>query len=60
MLLEPYDLALVASEHLKLSFKLIGNINVDEGRELIMTTIPYDEGWKIYADGKEVALPIAK
>ncbi|MBP3378902.1 MAG: YfhO family protein, partial [Clostridia bacterium] len=35
---------------------LSGSINVTEGKELIMTTIPYDEGWKITADGKEVEI----
>ncbi len=33
---------------------LIGNINVAKGDELIFTTIPYDEGWKVICDGKEI------
>ncbi len=33
---------------------LSGSINVSEGDELIFTTIPYDEGWKVTADGKEI------
>jgi len=33
---------------------LEGNINVAAGDELIFTTIPYDEGWKVIADGKEI------
>ncbi len=31
-----------------------GTINVKKGDELIYTSIPYDKGWKVYADGKEV------
>jgi uncharacterized membrane protein YfhO len=31
-----------------------GNIYLPEGQELIFTTIPYDEGWKVYVDGKKV------
>ena len=34
--------------------KFEGTINVSEGDELIFTTIAYDEGWKIYLDGKRV------
>ena len=33
---------------------LEGTINVAAGDELIFTTIPYDKGWKVIADGKEV------
>jgi len=33
---------------------LKGSINVQEGDELIFTTIPYDKGWKVTADGKSV------
>lgn len=29
-----------------------GEIYLPEGQELIFTTIPYDEGWKVYIDGK--------
>lgn len=35
---------------------LIGDINVAEGDEVIFTTIPYDEGWKVICDGKEVEI----
>ena len=31
-----------------------GTINLPEGQELILTTIPYDEGWNCYIDGKKV------
>ena len=31
-----------------------GEIYLPEGQELIFTTIPYDEGWKVYIDGKRV------
>ena len=30
-----------------------GEIYLPEGQELIFTTIPYDEGWKVYIDGKK-------
>ena len=39
-------------KHTESSFS--GKINVSEGDELIFTTIAYDEGWKIYVDGKKV------
>lgn len=31
-----------------------GEIYLPAGQELIFTTIPYDEGWKVYIDGKQV------
>ena len=31
-----------------------GTINLPKGQELILTTIPYDEGWNCYVDGKKV------
>ena len=31
-----------------------GTINVAEGDELIYTSIPYDNGWKVYCDGEAV------
>jgi uncharacterized membrane protein YfhO len=34
--------------------KIKGTINLPEGQELILTTIPYDEGWNCYVDGKKV------
>ena len=34
--------------------KIKGNITLPKGQELIFTTIPYDEGWKCYIDGKKV------
>jgi hypothetical protein len=33
-----------------------GTINLPEGQELILTTIPYDEGWNCYIDGKKVEI----
>lgn len=33
-----------------------GTVDVSVGDELIYTTIPYDEGWKITVDGEEVKL----
>ncbi len=33
---------------------LKGTIDLPEGQELIFTTIPYDEGWKVKIDGEEV------
>jgi len=30
-----------------------GYIDLPAGQELIFTTIPYDEGWKVYIDGEE-------
>lgn len=35
---------------------LKGTIDIPEGQELIFTTIPYDEGWKVYIDGEEQEL----
>lgn len=33
-----------------------GTIKTDNDDQLIMTTIPYDEGWKVYVDGKRVEI----
>ena len=33
--------------------RIMGRINASEG-EMFMTSIPYDDGWKIYCDGEEV------
>ncbi len=33
----------------------IGNIKTDGEHQMILTTIPYDEGWKIYLDGEEIS-----
>ena len=33
---------------------LKGTINIPEGQELILTTIPYDKGWNCYIDGEKV------
>ena len=33
-----------------------GTLNVKKGDELIYTSIPYDEGWKVYVDGKRVEI----
>jgi uncharacterized membrane protein YfhO len=35
---------------------LEGTVNVPEGRTLLFTSIPYDEGWHITADGVELDL----
>ncbi len=42
----------VITEHTDTSFK--GTFTASEDRELVMTTIPYDKGWNITVDGKEV------
>lgn len=34
--------------------KIKGTINLAEGQELILTTIPYDKGWNCYIDGEKV------
>ena len=31
-----------------------GTIKTSKNDQLIMTTIPYDKGWQVYVDGKEV------
>ncbi len=31
-----------------------GKINIEEGHEVVLTTIPYDKGWKVYLDGEKV------
>lgn len=33
---------------------LIGNISTKSDSQTIMTTIPFDEGWQVYLDGKKV------
>ncbi len=35
---------------------ILGSITTYEDKKLIMTTIPYDEGWKVYVDGEPVAI----
>jgi uncharacterized membrane protein YfhO len=35
---------------------MTGTINVPAGCSTVFTTIPYDEGWHVYVDGKEVEL----
>ncbi|MBR4881870.1 MAG: YfhO family protein, partial [Clostridia bacterium] len=42
------------TEHSDTTLK--GNINVQEGDDLLFTTIPYDEGWKVKIDGKNAEL----
>ena len=34
--------------------RLTGTFTPSQSHELLMTTIAYDEGWKVYVDGKEV------
>jgi hypothetical protein len=36
-----------------------GTIDLPVGQELIFTTIPYDEGWKVYIDGDRVETVMA-
>ena len=33
---------------------LAGNIFIEDGQELVFTTIPYDRGWNVYVDGNKV------
>ncbi len=33
---------------------LFGSITTAKDEQMILTTIPYDEGWKVYVDGEEV------
>ena len=35
---------------------LIGTVITTNGTETIQTTIPYDEGWSVYVDGKKVEI----
>ncbi|MBQ8848827.1 MAG: YfhO family protein [Clostridia bacterium] len=35
---------------------LIGNITTSVAEQTVQTTIPYDEGWKVYVDGEEVEI----
>ncbi|MBO6053512.1 MAG: YfhO family protein, partial [Clostridia bacterium] len=35
--------------------RLTGTVTIPEGRELLFTTIPYDEGWKVRVDGRSFA-----
>lgn len=30
-----------------------GSVNVPEGRDVMFTSIPYDEGWNVYVDGQK-------
>jgi len=36
--------------------RLYGTVNIPAGRELLFTTIPYDEGWQVKIDGETVPL----
>ncbi|MBP3370016.1 MAG: YfhO family protein [Clostridia bacterium] len=33
---------------------LFGNISTANDRQMILTTIPYDKGWKVFVDGEQV------
>ena len=33
---------------------LIGKVTTKQDEQVILTTIPYDKGWKVYVDGEEV------
>ncbi len=35
---------------------IFGNITTAEADQMIMTTIPYDDGWKVYVDGEQVEI----
>ncbi len=35
---------------------IIGSVTTTESRQLMFTSIPYDEGWNIYVDGEKVEL----
>ena len=35
---------------------LKGTIDLPEGQDLIFTTIPYDEGWRVYIDGERAEI----
>lgn len=35
---------------------LIGTITTTESDTMIMTTIPYDDGWKVYVDGEQIEI----
>lgn len=35
---------------------LFGNIDTADDEQMILTTIPYDEGWKVYVDGERVEI----
>lgn len=49
----------LANEPLKVksssSTKITGNINIKKSHQLLMTTIPYSQGWQVQIDGKKVA-----
>ena len=36
--------------------KLTGTIKTEKDDQLILTTIPYDKGWKVYVDGEQVEI----
>ncbi len=36
--------------------RIKGTINVSEDQSCVYTSIPYDEGWKVYIDGEKVPL----
>lgn len=44
----------VMDAHSEKDDRIYGTITVPEGDEAVFTTIPYDDGWKIYVDGEEV------
>ncbi len=35
---------------------IFGDITTADSDQMILTTIPYDEGWKVYVDGEEVEI----
>ncbi len=49
-----HNAAMKVEEHSNTMLK--GTISIPEGQELILTTIPYDEGWNCYIDGKKVEI----
>ncbi len=36
--------------------RILGSFTASREDELVMTTIPYDKGWKVYVDGQEVEI----
>ena len=36
--------------------RLEGTINVSAGQEAVFTSIPFDEGWNVYVDGKQIKI----
>ncbi len=50
---EQLEYASMYVEEYKSDAHFKGTIDLPAGQELIFTTIPYDEGWKVYIDGEQ-------